>query len=225
MKNRLLVILAIVCTMFLCGCENREAVSEDLLGISYDIKGNETELSKYETSNPVVSLYIEKYGSVVIELYPDISPNTVNNFIYLVRSGFYDNNTFHRLAPGFVLQGGDPTGIGSGGPGYSIRGEFESNGFSNSLKHTKGVVSMARASGNDTAGSQFFIMLDDASYLDGNYAAFGKVIDGFSNVERIASNEAVIDSSSGKLTNNLKLVKAIVDLKGEEYPEPERIEN
>ena len=189
---------------------------EKLLGIKYDIKGNETEL-KYDKENPVVAMYIENYGSIVIELYPNVAPNTVNNFISLVKSGFYDNNTMHRLMPGFVLQGGDPDGIGSGGPGYTIDGEFTSNNFENNLSHTKWVVSMARASGDpNSAGSQFFICLDDATSLDGDYASFGKVIDGYDVIENIVENEIIDDSSSGKLKNNLVIKKALIDLQGKE---------
>ena len=198
---------------------------EDLKGIDYMVEGNEMSMNQYNTENPVVALHIKNYGSVVIELYPDVAPNTVNNFISLVKSGFYDNNTFHRLMPGFVLQGGDPTGSGSGGPGYSIKGEFSNNGFKNDLKHTKGVVSMARSSSMDSAGSQFFIMLGTADYLDENYAAFGKVIDGMDVVEKIEKNEVVADSESGTLQRNLVLEKAVIDLKGKEYPEVEKIED
>ena len=140
----------------------------------------------------------------------------------MVKSGFYDNNTIHRLVPGFVLQGGDPDGMGSGGPGYTIKGEFSSNGFENNLKHEKGVVSMARGNDKDSAGSQFFIMLDKSDYLDGEYAAFGKVIDGFDNIEKIEDNERVADSDTGKLVNNLTIKKAIIDLKGKEYPNVEK---
>lgn len=196
---------------------------EELLGIDYNIEGNEAELSKYDTDNPVVAMYIEKYGSVVMELYPEIAPNTVNNFISLIKSGFYDNNSFHRLVPGFVLQGGDPDGEGTGGPGYTIKGEFSENGFDNDLKHEKGVLSMARSQDMDSAGSQFFIMLGKSDYLDGNYAAFGKVIDGFDLIERIEKSEKVADSESGKLQTNLVLKKALVDLKGKEYKEVEKI--
>lgn len=223
MKNKILIILIAILTLTLCGCGKEETFKEDLLNIDYDVTGNEVTLSQYETKNPVVALHIENYGSVVMELYPEIAPNTVNNFIYLVKTGFYDDNTFHRLVPGFVLQGGDPTGTGTGGPGYQIKGEFSKNGVENNLKHTKGVVSMARSGySNDTAGSQFFIMLDDASYLDGDYAAFGKVIDGWNNIEQIVENEIVSDQESGKLRTNLKLKKAIVDLKGKIYEEPEK---
>ena len=195
-----------------------------VLGINYNITGNEASLDQYKTDNPVVAIYIEKYGSVVMELYPEIAPNTVNNFIYLVKSGFYDNNTFHRLMTGFVLQGGDPTGTGTGGPNYSIKGEFSSNGFNNSLKHTEGIVSMARNSSSyDSAGSQFFIMLGDADFLDGNYAAFGKVIDGMDTVKAIERKERVSNQESGQLAQNLVLKKAIVDEKGKQYPEPAKI--
>ena len=196
---------------------------EDMLGIDYNIEGHETSL-KYETENPLVAMYIENYGSVVMELYPEIAPNTVNNFISLIKSGFYDNNSFHRLVPGFVLQGGDPNGIGSGGPDYSIKGEFTSNGFENNLSHEKWVISMARSSENDSAGSQFFICIDDATSLDGQYAAFGKVIDGFDNIENIVKRERIADQESGQLQKNLVLKKALVDLKGKEYPEVEKVQ-
>ena len=200
-----------------CGAE------EDLLGTSYDQDGNVEQLDQYDTENPVVAMYIEDYGSIVMELYPDVAPNTVNNFISLVTSGFYDNNSFHRLVPNFVLQGGDPNGTGTGGPGYTIEGEFSENGFENDLKHEKWVVSMARSQDYDSAGSQFFIMLGDAESLDGQYAAFGRVIDGKEIVNRIVRNEGVSDPDTGKLTHNLTIKKAIIDLKGKEYPEVEKI--
>ncbi|MBR2998047.1 MAG: peptidylprolyl isomerase [Bacilli bacterium] len=229
MKNKTLLILGLsvivilfVFSSFISKKEDDSKVSEDLLGISYNIDGNEASLN-YDTDNPVVALYIEKYGSIVMELYPDKAPNTVNNFISLVKGGFYDNNTFHRLMPGFVLQGGDPDGTGTGGPGYKIKGEFKQNGFDNDLKHEKWVVSMARSQDNDSAGSQFFICLDKASHLDDNYAAFGKVIDGFKNIENIVDNEVIKDKESGMLKTNLVLKKALVDLKGKEYSEPEKL--
>ena len=193
--------------------------TENLLNINYEIEGNEMNLEQYNTTNPVVAMYIEDYGTIVIELYPEIAPNTVNNFISLVKKGFYDNNTFHRLMPGFVLQGGDPDGQGTGGPGYHIKGEFTANGYKNDLKHEEKIVSMARANDYDSAGSQFFIMLGEASYLDGSYAAFGKVIDGWENIERIVAMERVSNPESGKLATNLVIKKAIIDLKGKTYPE------
>lgn len=225
-KKILLLITLMIITIFTYGCtQNSEKKEENLLNIDYTQNTNELSLTQYDTTNPVVAMYIENYDSVVIELYPEIAPNTVNNFISLVKSGFYDNNTFHRLVPGFVLQGGDPSGTGTGGPGYTIKGEFTSNGFTNNLKHTKGIVSMARTSiSNDTAGSQFFIMLDDAPYLDEQYATFGKVIDGWSNIEKIVTTETISDPDFGKLSHNLTIKKAVVDLKGKSYPDVEKIE-
>ena len=219
MKKLFLIVMILFCSISLTAC----GVKEDMLDISFDQKGNEVELKQYDTENPVVAMYIEDYGTIVMELYPEIAPNTVNNFISLVKSGFYDNNTFHRLVPGFVIQGGDPNGMGTGGPGYTIKGEFSKNGFENDLKHTKWVVSMARSQDYDSAGSQFFIMLGDAENLDGEYAAFGKVIDGKENINRIVKNEGVSDADSGKLTHNLTIKKAVIDLKGKEYAEVKKI--
>lgn len=227
MKNKLFILLTILLASTLltaCSSNKTKEIKEDLLGIDFNTETNEVELSQYETENPVVAMYIENYGAIVIELYPDIAPNTVANFISLTKSNFYDNNTMHRLVPGFVLQGGDPTGTGTGGPGYTIKGEFSANGFENNLKHEKGIVSMARTSvSNDTAGSQFFIMLGTASYLDGQYAAFGKVIDGWSNIENIINNKQVQNQETGQLKNNLVIKKTLIDLKGKEYQEVEKI--
>ena len=193
---------------------------EELLGIDYGVRGNEVDL-KYDTENPVVAMHIENYGSIVMELYPDVAPNTVNNFISLIKSGFYDDNTIHRLMENFVLQGGDPTGTGSGGPGYTIAGEFTNNGFENNMSHHKWVVSMARKSSDfNSAGSQFFICLKDDISLDGDYAAFGKVIDGFDIIEKIEENEEIENSETGKLKHNLIIEKTLVDLQGEKYNKP-----
>ena len=216
-------IILIIVILFVVGLISffipQKELKENLLGINYDIEGNEIELD-YDKTNPLVAIYIEDYGSIIIELYPDIAPNTVNNFVSLVKSGFYDNNTMHRLMPGFVLQGGDPSGNGSGGPDYTINGEFASNGFENNLSHKKWIVSMARASGNpNSAGSQFFICLDDATYLDGDYASFGKVIDGFDTIKNIEKSEIIEDDESGKLKNNLVMKKTLIDLNGYEYKE------
>lgn len=136
--------------------------------------------------NPVVNLLMESGKQIKIELYPQVAPNTVNNFLTLVKNSFYNGTIFHRVIENFMIQGGDPEGSGMGGPGYSIKGEFNNNGFDNSLKHTSGVISMARAQDPNSAGSQFFIMHKDAPHLDGLYAAFGKVIEGFEEVDRIA---------------------------------------
>lgn len=140
-------------------------------------------------ANPIITITMDSGNEIRLELYPEIAPITVENFVKLAKDGFYDGLTFHRIIPGFMIQGGDPDGNGTGGPGYQIKGEFSSNGVKNDLKHKRGVISMARAMDPDSAGSQFFIMHDDADYLDGQYAAFGKVIEGMEEVDRIASVE------------------------------------
>lgn len=174
------------------------------------------------TENPIVTMKISDYGTIKIELYPKYAPNTVANFVNLVESGFYNDNTFHRLVPGFVLQGGDPDGDGTGGPGYTIKGEFSENGYGkNTLKHDKGVVSMARTNMPNSAGSQFFIVLDDTktihASLDNKYAAFGKVIEGMEIIENIEKNATVKDNQSGKLKKNITIKNATVDTFGKEY--------
>ncbi len=138
-------------------------------------------------ANPIVTITMDDGKDIKIELYPDIAPITVENFVKLVKDGFYDGLTFHRIIPGFMIQGGDPEGTGMGGPGWSIKGEFSSNGVKNDLKHTRGVISMARSMNPNSAGSQFFIMHQDSPHLDGDYAAFGKVTEGMEEVDRIAS--------------------------------------
>ncbi len=138
-------------------------------------------------ANPIVTIKIKDMGDIRAELYPEVAPITVENFIKLAGSGFYNGLTFHRIIPGFMIQGGDPEGTGMGGPGYSIKGEFMSNGVPNGLNHTRGVLSMARSMMPDSAGSQFFIMHEDAPHLDGEYAAFGKVIEGIEVVDKVAS--------------------------------------
>ena len=138
-------------------------------------------------ANPIVTIKIKDMGDIRAELYPEVAPITVENFIKLAGSGFYNGLTFHRIIPGFMIQGGDPEGTGMGGPGYSIKGEFAANGVPNSLIHTRGVLSMARSMMPDSAGSQFFIMHEDAPHLDGQYAAFGKVIEGIEVVDKVAS--------------------------------------
>lgn len=170
--------------------------------------------------NPIVSMDIENYGSIKIELYPEYAPNTVANFVSLISDGFYDGLTFHRLVPGFVLQGGDPNGDGTGGPGYTIKGEFKQNGYSkNTLSHTTGVISMARSNSYDSAGSQFFIVLSDSSAysLDNLYAGFGKVIEGMDIIKEIEENEEVLDDLTGKLEENIVITKMTVDTFGYEY--------
>lgn len=167
--------------------------------------------------NPVVTMQINSGNKIVIELYPDKAPNTVNNFIELVSKGFYNGVIFHRVIKNFMIQGGDPEGTGAGGPGYSIKGEFKNNGFNNDLKHTRGVISMARAQHPDSAGSQFFIMHQDSPHLDGLYAAFGKVIEGIEEVDRIAS---VNKNFNDRPKETQKIEKIEIETYGESYSKP-----
>lgn len=170
------------------------------------------------TKNPIVT-FETTAGTITAELYPEIAPNTVNNFISLINKGFYDGLIFHRVIKGFMIQGGDPDGVGTGGPGYSIKGEFAINGVENNLKHTAGVLSMARSMMPDSAGSQFFIMHKDVPHLDGQYAAFGKVTDGMDTVNAIAETET--DYSDAPLEPQM-IIKVTVDTDGVDYPEPEK---
>ena len=170
-------------------------------------------------ANPIVTITMENGDVMKAELYPDIAPNTVNNFISLIKKGFYDGIIFHRVIKGFMIQGGDPQGIGIGGPGYSIKGEFSQNGFKNDLAHTPGVLSMARSMMPDSAGSQFFIMHANAPHLDGQYAAFGKVVEGLDVVDKIAS---VRTGWQDKPVEEQKIQSMTVELFGETYPEPEK---
>ncbi len=170
-----------------------------------------------QKTNPVVTITMENGNTIKLELYPDIAPNTVNNFISLVNKGFYDGLIFHRVIEDFMIQGGCPSGTGMGGPGYSIPGEFSANGFENTLKHTTGVISMARSQMPDSAGSQFFIMHKDAPHLDGSYAAFGKVVDGMETVDRIAT--VATDYSDKPLAPQV-MKSVTAELFGETYGEP-----
>ncbi len=170
---------------------------------------------------PIVTITMENGDVMEAELYPEIAPNTVNNFIHLIESGYYDGVGFHRVINGFMLQGGDPTGTGMGGPGYSIKGEFTNNGFQNELKHEPGVLSMARTMMPDSAGSQFFIMHKTSPHLDGDYAGFGKVIKGMDVVERIAT--APTDYMDKPIDPQI-MAKVTVETFGESYPQPEKME-
>lgn len=170
-------------------------------------------------ANPVVTITMENGDVMKAELYPEVAPNTVNNFISLVKKGYYDGLIFHRVIRGFMIQGGCPQGTGMGGPGYSIKGEFSQNGFKNDLKHTEGVLSMARSMMPNSAGSQFFIMHKDAPHLDGAYAAFGKVTEGIDVVNKIAEERT--DYSDRPLKTQ-KIKSMTVDTFGVEYPEPEK---
>ncbi len=170
--------------------------------------------------NPVVRIEMENGGVIKAELYPEIAPNTVNNFISLIKKNYYDGIIFHRVIKGFMIQGGCPEGTGMGGPGYSIRGEFSGNGFKNELKHTPGVLSMARTMFPDSAGSQFFIMHAESPHLDGEYAAFGKVTEGMDVVNGIA--ETATDWSDRPLEEQ-KIKSMTVETFGVDYPEPEKV--
>ena len=169
--------------------------------------------------NPIVEMKIKNKGNIKIELYPEIAPNTVNNFISLIKKGYYDGLIFHRIIRGFMIQGGDPRGTGMGGPGYSIRGEFSANGFTNDLKHTEGVLSMARTMDPNSAGSQFFLMTSVSPHLDGQYAAFGKVIEG---LNLIMDLEKVKTSFGDKPLEDVVMEMVTVNTFGVDFPEPER---
>ena len=171
------------------------------------------------TNNPVVTIEMENGGVMKVELYPETAPNTVANFISLVEKGFYNGTIFHRVIPGFMIQGGDPEGTGMGGPGYRIKGEFTANRFQNDLKHTKGVISMARSGHPDSAGSQFFIMVDDAPHLDGQYASFGKVIEGIEVADQIVS---VATNYSDRPLEEQRMRSVTVETFGETYPQPKK---
>ena len=168
--------------------------------------------------NPIVTIEMENGGKIVAELYPEVAPISVNNFISLIKKGFYDGIIFHRVISGFMIQGGDPQGTGMGGPGYCIKGEFAQNGVKNDLSHKRGVLSMARTMVPNSAGSQFFIMHANAPHLDGQYAAFGKVIEGMDVVDRIASTKT---DRADRPLDDQKMVKVTVETFGETYSEPE----
>lgn len=170
--------------------------------------------------NPIVTFTMEDGRVFKAELYPEIAPQSVNNFISLIKKGFYDGLIFHRVIPGFMIQGGDPEGSGCGGPGYSIKGEFASNGFKNDLKHTKGVLSMARSMMPNSAGSQFFIMHETSPHLDGDYAAFGKITEGQEFVDKIAMTQT---DFSDRPLNPQVMKTVVVDTFGVDYPEPEKM--
>lgn len=220
-KNFLLMIMCFSLFSFsLLGCTNTSktegsetASSESSGKVDEDIKISNEDL-------PIATIIIKGYGTVKAELYPNIAENTVKNFISLANSGFYDGLTFHRIIENFMIQGGDPDGDGTGGPNYSIKGEFKANGIENSLKHEDGVLSMARSSSYNSGGSQFFIMNSTASYLDGNYAAFGKVIEGMDIIYEISK---VNTDSNDRPLEDVVIESITVDTKGIEYAEPTKI--
>lgn len=210
------IIIAIFVTLSACGSTSSQPeLEEDRTEANYP----KSEYSKDD--NPIVTITMEDDREIIIELFPEIAPNTVANFISLIEANFYDGLTFHRVIPNFMIQGGDPLGTGIGGPNYTIKGEFANNGFENPLKHERGVVSMARALDPNSAGSQFFIMVEEHSSLDGNYAAFGKVLTGLEVVDDIVHAER--DANDKPLADQ-KMKTVVVDTKGIDYPEPEVME-
>jgi len=206
--------------------ESSETQTETTEPATEDSAANEKEqsgagLPDMNLDHPVVTMTITNYGVLEIELYPEVAPNTVNNFISLVSSGYYDGISFHRIINGFMLQGGDPDGTGGGGPGYSIKGEFEGNGFENNIKHLPGVLSMARTQNPDSAGSQFFIMHKASPHLDGAYAAFGQVITGLELVDEIAQVKTGI---ADRPSEDIIMEKVTIELNGYEAEEPQKVE-
>jgi len=215
--NLLLITMAMSLLVLVgCGKTNNSSNSESN-NTSTTSESSNTGSPEENKNLPVATINVEGYGVIEAELYPEIAPNTINNFIYLANKNFYNNLKFHRVIKGFMIQGGDPKGNGTGGPGYSIEGEFTSNGFANSLKHTKGVISMARTQDPNSAGSQFFIMSGDAPNLDGEYAAFGKVISGLDVVDKIQNVET---NSSDAPKKDVVITSISVDTKGVQYKEP-----
>ena len=203
-KNILYLLFSLITlTIVLAGCGKSSEEAED-----YSSKVKE---------NPIVTITMDNDEKIVLELQPKVAPNTVANFISLIEDGFYDGLIFHRVIPGFMIQGGDPLGTGLGGPDYSIKGEFANNGFENNLKHERGVISMARSGDPDSAGSQFFIMVEEAPHLDGDYAAFGKVIEGMETVDAIVMAKT---DGADKPLKEQKMKKVEVDTKGFDYPKP-----
>lgn len=214
----LLIILGI---SLLAACNN-EQVEESAESQEQTDTEEPTTFEGENEEAPIVTMEMENDQKVIIELYPQVAPNTVDNFISLVQDGFYDGLIFHRVIPGFMIQGGDPEGTGSGGPGYSIKGEFESNDFSNELEHNRGVLSMARSQSPDSAGSQFFIIHEDSPHLDGDYAGFGQVIEGMDVIDDIAE---VPTNNQDRPEKEQKIKSMTVELDGYEFNEPEKIDN
>ncbi|WP_078546615.1 peptidylprolyl isomerase [Litchfieldia alkalitelluris] len=223
----LITFFAVLSILTSCGTAN-EDTNEDVT--SGDVEQNQqieeeegqtgtNDYSEIE-KNPIITITMQNNDTMKVELYPQIAPNTVENFISLVEQGFYDGLVFHRVLPGFMIQGGDPQGTGMGGPGYSIPGEFSSNGFNNTLSHERGVISMARTQDPNSAGSQFFIMVEEAPHLDGEYAAFGKVLEGIEVADQIVQVER---DEVDKPLNEQKINKVSVETFGVDYDEPNKV--
>lgn len=232
-RSAILMVMLCLVMVIAAGCGNKPTNNNassnngSSSGAAGNNASNETNSGANEglpsatASHPVVTIEMDNGGIIKAELYPEVAPNTVNNFISLIQKGFYDGTIFHRVIPDFMIQGGDPDGTGMGGPGYSIAGEFSGNGFTNNLLHTEGVLSMARSQAPDSAGSQFFIM--DAAYpsLDGSYAAFGKVTEGMEVVKSIVGLKR---DSSDRPEEPPVMKKVTVDTLGVTYPEPQKVQ-
>ncbi|SHH50072.1 peptidylprolyl isomerase [Clostridium grantii] len=212
-KNYFLIMISMI-LVFMVGCTDKTSNNST---VNNNDNSSETPL-EFNGPKPIVTIILNDDSQMTLELYPEIAPNTVNNFISLINKKYYDGIIFHRVIEGFMIQGGDPTGTGTGGPGYSIDGEFSSNKFQNDLKHTRGVISMARSGDPNSAGSQFFIMHEDYPSLDGEYAAFGKLIEGFEVLDRIATVEK---DSKDKPIEDIVMKTISVDLNGYEWKEPD----
>ena len=219
---KLIVLMVTVSTLFLVGCgKSNNSTDKNKGEINNEVVSDEEVKDDVIISEdlPIATIVVKNMGTIKAELYPEIAPNTVNNFISLANNGFYNGLTFHRVIKDFMIQGGDPNGNGTGGPGYSIKGEFGNNGFTNNLKHTEGVLSMARAGDPNSAGSQFFIMTKEANHLDNEYAAFGKVIEGMDVVHKIES----VKVNGDKPSQTIEIESIEVDTKGKTYENPEKI--
>lgn len=224
LKNKMfLIVVGILITVLFVGCQSsgEQGGTNDNGTNDGNEQNNVNGSGQSSDEHPIVTITMENGGEVTIELYPETAPNTVNNFISLVENKFYDGLIFHRVIPGFMIQGGDPEGNGTGGPGYSIKGEFAANGFENKLMHERGVISMARSRHPDSAGSQFFIVTDQAQHLNGEYAAFGKVTSGMDVVDEIVSHER--DSNDKPLEDQV-IQSMEIDLAGYNASEPEKIQ-
>ena len=224
-KKRYFVPLVLVLMAFTMGGCKSQTSSTDT-EVTPKVAAPSTTATTKNTVKPIVTIEMEDGAKIKIELYPDLAPNTVNNFISLVQKNFYNGLIFHRVIPGFMIQGGDPQGTGIGGPGYSIKGEFTENGVKNTLKHTRGIISMARGQESDSAGSQFFIMVKDSDFLDGKYAAFGKVLEGMDEVDKIVATESdntEQGGNGGKPLKDQKMKTVTVDTLGGTFSEPEKV--
>ncbi|UQZ35028.1 peptidylprolyl isomerase [Paenibacillus sp. PK3_47] len=232
-RNPFTLLLLTVLLVIVAGCGNKPAANNEAAGNSNAVNaeasaapqnnaaGAAEGVPSETASHPVVTIEMDNGGIIKAELYPEVAPNTVNNFISLIQKGFYDGTIFHRVIPGFMIQGGDPDGTGMGGPDYSIAGEFSGNGFTNNLLHTEGVLSMARSQDMNSGGSQFFIMAADYPSLDGSYASFGKVTEGMDVVQAIVS---LPRDSNDRPEEPPVMTKVTVDTLGVTYPEPEKVQ-